>query len=100
MVGVRVTVGVGVIVGVRVTVGVNVLVRVAVAVRVGEGVTVTTCGGVGVTFPAYTNRTASAPTSRPATVSLWSWVRLPSWTYSSPSPVKWYLPTYTQPSDT
>ena len=98
IVGVRVTVGVREAVGVRETVGVGVMVGVFVRVGVVVGVTVTGPGGVGVVVPRKTNRTASAPTNRFAIVADSSWVRLVSSTYSSPAPVKLYLPIYTHPS--
>ena len=103
-VGVRVREGVGVAVGVRVmvvvrvTVGVGVLVGVGVMVRVGvrvgvvEGVPVTGPEGVGVGSPWKTNRTASAPSDRLATLADSSCVRFVSSMYSPPAPVKLYLP--------
>ena len=91
-VGVRVTVGINVAVGVRVTVGVGVIVGVRVIVEVKLGVTVTGAGGVGVVSPKNTNRTASTPTKRSATVADSSWVRFVNSMYSSSSPVKLYLP--------
>jgi len=85
IVGVRETVGVGVRDGVKVSVGV----RVMVGVLVGVGVT----GVIGGVTPWSTNRTASTPTNRSATVAVSSWVRLVSSINSSPEPVKLYFPT-------
>ena len=95
-VGVRVRVGVNVLVGVRVMVGVGVRegVKVIVGVRVMVGVSV---GGVG---PWKTKRTASSPTNSSETAAVSSCVRLVSSTYSSPAPLKLYLPTYSHPSVT
>jgi hypothetical protein len=55
-------------VGVGVREGVSDIVGVGVMDGVRVGVTVTGVGGVGVTFPWNTNRTASAPTNKLAMV--------------------------------